>query len=120
MTPGFHRLTTPFLCLVLLRVLSGCGVLLQTAAYSLPTGPAPSDPEPWRTGKNNYEPVIVTSNKNIIRIKYLSVGPNAEHEQVTQLISDHCHGAYTETNRVELRGYDYVEAECNHGTESLQ
>ena len=79
-----------------------------------------SDPEPWRTGKNYYNPIVLASNKDMIRIKYLSVGPNAEHEQVKQLMFDHCHGAYIETSRVELRGYDTVEAECTHGTESLQ
>jgi hypothetical protein len=72
------------------------------------------DPEPWNTGKNHYEPIVLASNKDIMRIKYLSVGPNAEHEQVKQLISDHCHGAYIEVSRVELRGYTTVEAECNH------
>ena len=55
-----------------------------------------------------------------MRIKYLSVGPNAEHEQVKQLMSEHCHGAYIETSREELRGYDTVEAECTHDPVSLQ
>jgi hypothetical protein len=80
----------------------------------------PHDPYPYRTGKNLYEPEILTSNEDMIRIKYLSVGPNAEHEQVKQLMFDHCHGAYIETSRVELRGRDTVEAECTHGTGSLQ
>ena len=76
-------------------------------------------PDLYRTGKNHYEPIILMSNKEKIRIKYLSVGPNAEHEQVRQLMSEHCHGAYTETSRVELRGYDTVEAECTHDTVSI-
>ena len=80
----------------------------------------PDSPDSHRTGKNHYEPVILTSNENMVRIKYLSVGPNAEHEQATQLIFDHCDGTYIETNRVELRGYTTVDAECTHGTESLQ
>lgn len=119
MTPGFHKLTTPFLCLVLLGVLSGCmlvGVL--PGLYIVPT--YQPDPDPWRTGKNYYEPVILTSNEDMIRIRYLSVGPNAEHEKVTQLIFDHCDGAFIETNRVELRGLTTVDSECTHGTESLQ
>ena len=53
------------------------------------------------------------------RIKYLSVGPNAEHEQAMQLIFEHCDGTYTELNRVDLRGYTTVDAECALGTESL-
>ena len=56
----------------------------------------------------------------MIKIKYLSVGPNAEHEQVTQLIFDYCDGTYIETNQVELRGYTTVDAECIDGSESLQ
>jgi hypothetical protein len=79
-----------------------------------------SNPDSHRTGKNHYEPVILTSNENVIRIKYLSAGPKAENEQVMQLIFDHCDGAYIETNRVELRGYTTVDAECTHFAESLQ
>ena len=124
MTPGFQKLLTPFLCLVLLGILSGCSALAEVTIEALSILPiGGSDPDPpnsHRTGKNHYEPVILTSKEKMIRIKYLSVGPNAEHEQVTQLISDHCDGAYIETNRVELRGYTTVDAECTHGTESLQ
>jgi hypothetical protein len=40
------------------------------------------DPEPWHTGKNYYEPIILTSNKDMIQIKYFSVGRNAEHRKV--------------------------------------
>ena len=126
MTPGFHKLTTPFLWLVLLGVLSGCA--------SVGSGPEGvffpledlwnearrDSPDYYRTGKNHYKPVILTSSESVIRIKYLSLGPNAEHEQVTQLIFDHCDGTYIETNRVELRGYTIVDAECTHGAESLQ
>ena len=124
MTLGFHKLPTPFLCLALLGVLSGCSGLAVVAAESLLWLPVwtgnPDSPDSHRAGKNHYEPVILTSNEITIKIKYLSVGPNAEHEQVTQLISDHCDGTYIETNRVELRGYATVDAECTHGTESSQ
>ena len=122
MTLCFHKLTTPFLCLVLLGVLSGCSGLegvffpledLAREAYL-------DLPDSHRSGKNYYEPVILIANEKILIIRYLSVGPNAEHEQVTQLISDHCNGAYIETNRLELRGYTTVDAECIHGTDSIQ
>lgn len=86
------------------------GEAVETAVVAAAT--KPRDPYSHRTGKNHYEPVILTSNDDMISIKYLSVGPNAEHEQVKQLMSDHCHGAYIETSRVELRGYDTVDAEC--------
>jgi hypothetical protein len=118
MPPGFQKLTAPFLCLVLLGILSGCTILDVVTVAMIPSPDA--DPYSHRTGKNHYEPEILTSNEDMVRIKYLNVGPNAEHEQVTQLISDHCDGAYIETNRVVLRGYTTVDAECTHGTESLQ
>jgi len=124
MTPDFHKLTAPLLSLVLLGVFSGCSALgpavFESAIQLSILGFGPDSPDPHRTGKNHYEPVILTSNENMVRIKYLSVGPNAEHGQVTQLIFNHCDGTYIETNRLELRGYTTVDAECTHGTASLQ
>jgi hypothetical protein len=131
---NIHQVLKLTISLVLYGLLSGCVLLaieLAGQAVGQLVGEAvetavidaaskPRDPYSYVTGKNQYEPVILTSNEDMIRIKYLSVGPNAEHEQVTQLISDHCHGAYIETSRVELRGYDTVEAECTHDPESLQ
>jgi hypothetical protein len=122
MTLAFHKLPTPFLCLVLLGVLSGCASGLEGIFFPLEdlADEARKDsPSQFRTGKNYYKPVILTSSESVIRIKYLSVGPNAEHEQVTQLISDHCDGAYIETSRVELRGYTTVDAECNRPAAAL-
>jgi hypothetical protein len=118
MTLGFHKMPTPLLCLVLLGVLSGCasgGSGLEGVFFPLEdlANEARRDsPDYYRTGKNHYEPVILYSTKDWIRIKYLSVGPNAEHEKVVQLITEHCDGNYTETIRAELRGYTTVEAEC--------
>ena len=124
--------------LVLYGLLSGCvyvavltGAELAGQAVGQVVGEAldavviaaatkPRDPYSHRTGKNHYEPTTLASNKDMIRIKYLSVGPNAEHEQVQQLMFDYCHGAYVETSREELRGYDTVEAECTHDPVSLQ
>ena len=113
--PNIRQILKLTIGLVLCRLLSGCGIPFVPISFS-----DPDPPDSHRTGKNHYEPVILTSNEDMVRIKYLSVGPNAEHEQVKQLMSEHCHGAYIETSRVELRGYDTVEAECTHGTESLQ
>ena len=124
MTPCFHKSPTPFLCLVLLGVLSGCSGAGGLEGIFFPLEDIANEaymdsPESHRTGKNHYEPVIVASNENVVRIKYLSVGPNAEHEQAMQLIFEHCDGTYTELNRVDLRGYTTVDAECALGTESL-
>ena len=110
--------------LVIFGLLSGCvtgEVLFREVGIGI-IGSTLDEPdrEPWETGKNHYEPIVLTSNKDMIRIKYLSVGPNAEHEQVKLLMFNHCNGAYIETSRVELRGYDTVEAECTGDTKPLK
>ena len=64
--------------------------------------------------------MILAFSNDRISVKYLNVGPNAEHEQVVHLISEHCDGTYMETNRAGIRGYTTVEAECTHDTEPLQ
>ena len=112
MNSNIRQVLKLIISLVLLGLLSGCSPL-EFVIFGPP--PKADSPNSHRTGKNHYEPVVLASNKDMIQIKYLSLGPNAEHEQVTQLISDHCDGAYIETSRVELRGYDTVEAECTHG-----
>jgi hypothetical protein len=112
MSPSFHNLLKSVLCLVLLGILSGCQALVELELIPEPY------PDPLQTGKNHYKPIILTSTKDMIQIKYLSVGPNAQHEKVLQLIFDHCDGAYIETSREELRGYTTVEAECTHDTVS--
>ena len=111
MNPNIRQILKLTISLVLYGLLSGCFVLANMAAdasYAI-----------YTATQKDYEPIIMTSSENKIKIKYRSVGSKAEHEQVKQLMSDHCHGAYIETSRVELRGYDTVEAECTHGTESL-
>jgi len=116
--PNIRQILKLTISLVLYGLLSGC--IIQEAVEIAMIPPPDAGPYSHRTGKNYYEPVILSSNEDMIIIKYLSVGPNAEHEQVKQLMSEHCHGAYIETNRVELRDLTTVDAECAHGTESLQ
>ena len=67
---------------------------------------------------NYYEPTILSSNPDMIQVKFLDVNSNAQHEQALQLIVDHCDGSYIETNRVSETGYTTVEAECIHDTDS--
>jgi len=115
MAPGFQIFSNLFLCLALLGALSGCQAViwpLETLGLDLANEAKARSPDSLGEGKNQYEPVILTSNKNAIRIKYLNVGPYAQHEQVTQLIIEHCNGNYTEANRVDLRGYTTIDAEC--------
>ena len=120
--PGwFHFWPKLFPSVVLLGVLSGCSAadVLNTIILTEEIKKS-SEPESPGPVKNRYEPVILASNEENIRISYLSVGPNAKHEQVTQMISDHCDGSYTETNRVKLNGYTTIDAECTHVTDSMQ
>ena len=112
MNPNIRQILKLTISLVLLGLLSGCGVLANMAAdasYAI-----------YTATQKNYEPIIMTSSENKIKIKYRSVGSKAEHEQVKQLMSEHCNGAYVETSRTELGGYDTVEAECTHDPVSLQ
>ncbi len=78
------------------------------------------DNEVLKSKTNHYKPIVLTSNEDMIRIKYLSVGPNAEHEQVLKLITDHCNGSYIETSREAVEGWTTVEAECAQNTDSLK
>ena len=64
---------------------------------------------------NYYEPEILISSQYMITIKYLGTGPHTRHEQVKQMMSDHCDGSYTETYRMHEIGYTTVEAECIDG-----
>jgi hypothetical protein len=95
---SFRNLLILFLCLLLVGIFSGCS---------------------WRDKKksskkryNHYEPVVLTSSGDMIRIKYLDVNSNAQPGQALQLINDHCGGSYVETSRVNKTGYTTVEAEC--------
>lgn len=112
-----HQVLKLIISLVLLGLLSGCILanVAADAAYAVSRATQKN-----RATQNSYEPIIMTSNENKIRIKYRSVGSKAEHEQVKQLMSEHCNGAYVETSQTELKGYDTVEAECTHRIESLQ
>ena len=94
MTPGFHKFATPFLCLVLLGILSGC------------MGVTPPK-------------IDCTAEDSIGLIYYgggtLMPGPTqrtTQYAEALRLISEHCDGRYIETHR---GGYDfssYVYAVC--------
>jgi len=124
MTHALYKSLTPFLCLALLVIFPGCSSLIEVAleagSTAIPMMATPSGPNSHRTGKNHYEPAIIASTKGWIMVKYLSVGPNAEHEHVIQLITKHCDSTYKEISREELRGYTTVAAECTPGTDSLR
>jgi len=100
---NFRNLLIMFLSLLLLGILSGCSRDKKKASKKRP---------------NHYEPIILTSNEDMIRIKYLDVNANAQPEQALQLIIDHCGDSYIETTRMSESGYTTVEAECTHGTNS--
>jgi len=96
---NFRNLLIMFLSLLLLGILSGCSWRDKIKGKKRP---------------NHYEPVILTSNEDMIRIKYLDVNSNAQPDQALQLITDHCGGSYIETARMNEPGYTTVEAECTH------
>ena len=100
---NFRNLLIMFLSLLLLGILSGCSRDKKKAS---------------KKRQDHYEPTILTSNGDMIRIKYLDVNSNAQPEQALQLIIDHCGGSYIETTRMNESGYTTVEAECTHGTNS--
>jgi hypothetical protein len=112
-------LLNTFPSLVLIGILSGCAVLSMAMEVALDSQLIPN-PDSMQTESNHkaYEPQVLTSNKDMIRIKYLAVSPNAEHEKVMEMINDHCDGSYIELYRVTEIGYDTVEAECTHDTDS--
>ena len=112
-------LSNMFLSLVLLGMVSGCTVLGMATEVALDSQLIPNPDSMQNEPRHNYyEPTILSSTGDMIRIKYLDVGPNAQHEQVMQLMIDHCDGSYIETYRVNETGYTTVEAECTHDTDS--
>jgi hypothetical protein len=70
-------------------------------------------PKPRTAGSNFW-----LHSGDMIRIRYLDVNSNAQHEEAGQLMSKHCGGSYIETSRVNKEGWTIVEAECIHDTDS--
>ena len=54
----------------------------------------------------------------MIRVKYLDVNSNAQHEETLQLMSKHCGGSYIETYRANEDGYTIVEVKCTLDSDS--
>jgi hypothetical protein len=94
----FRNLLIMILSLLLVGVFSGCSLWDKIKSS--------------KKRRNHYEPIILTSSGDMIRIKYLDVNSNAQPDQALQLVFDHCDGSYIETNRVSETGYTTVEAEC--------
>jgi hypothetical protein len=116
MATHFHNIPNLFIGFVLLGMSSGCTAVVEVVnmATFIPN-PDSMQNEPRH---NYYEPEILTSIGDTIRIKYLDVNSNAQHEEAGQLMSKHCGGSYIETSRVNEEGWTIVEAECIHDTDS--
>ena len=100
--------------LVLLGLLSGCGAIgIGVEVVSLASSIPNPDSMQNEARHNYYEATILVSNQDLIRVKYLDVNSNAQHEEALQLMSKHCGGSYIETYRANEDGYTIVEAECN-------
>jgi hypothetical protein len=119
MAPRFHNDSNMLISLVLLGSVSGCtavGMAVDVAELALITSnPDSMQNEPRH---NYYEPTILSSTGDMIRIKYLDVNSNAQHEEALQLMSKNCGGSYIEISRVNEEGWTTVEAECTHDTDS--
>ena len=119
MAPHFHSDSNMLASLVLLGIVSGCtaiGIGADVATMAaLIANPDSMQNEPRH---NHYEPTILVSNPDLIRVKYLDVNSNAQHEEALQLMSKHCGGSYIETYRANEDGYTIVEAECNRINDS--
>jgi len=110
-----HQVLKLTISLVLVGVLSGCAV----SVWTLPTFvSATAIGLPKAPGKNYYKPIVLASNEDMIRIKYLSAGSNAQRERVLKLIADQCDDSYIETSRKNVQGWVTVKAECLHETDS--
>ena len=97
--------------ILLFALLSGCqvfGSAVEAAALAHP--PIPTEPNESKT--NYYEPVVLSSNKDAISIKYLTVNSNAMHGEVIKLFEENCDGSYVEISRQEIEGWTTMEAEC--------
>ena len=108
MTLNIHHRLKPLSCLALSGVLCGCEVVSTALLFA----DLPPYGEPSKAGPNYLEPIILASDEGMIRIKYLTVSDRARHEQVIEMMNEHCGDSYTETSRVELHGWTTVEADC--------
>lgn len=119
MAPQFHCYSNMLASLVLLGIVSGCtavGIGAEVASLASVT-PYP-DSMQNEARHNYYEATILVSNPDLIRVKYLDVNSNAQHEEALQLMSKHCGGSYIETYRANEDGYTIIEAECTLNTDS--
>lgn len=103
MTSTFKNLLVLLLCILLMGLLSGCE-LIPAAIYYRNEPP--------------IAPMVKASTEDSITVKYRGVGPDVKHDEVKQMIIDHCGGPYIETHRKKLSGWITIEAECAHRTDS--
>jgi len=100
--------------LVLLGLLSGC-FAADVALITVTVVPVP--PLGDRAEYEPLPPKVKSSTDQTITVKYRSVGPDVQHDEAMQLITDHCNGSYIEISRVNMSGWLTVEAQCTHSTD---
>jgi hypothetical protein len=103
-----------FTLIALMFILPGCLAadiaLLAATVVPVPLG-----------NRAEYEPMppkVITSTDDRITVKYRSVGPDVQHDEAMQLITDHCEGSFVETNRVNMSGWLTVEADCTEDADT--
>jgi len=57
-------------------------------------------------------PKILCTTENSIAVSYYRLGPDAQHDEAMQLISEHCDGGYIETKRLDNISWRTVYAMC--------
>ena len=114
MVLGIHKVIKFLIGSVLLGLLSGC-LAADVALITVSVVPVP--PLGDRAEYEPLPPKVKSSTDQTITVKYRSVGPDVQHDEAMQLITDHCNGSYIEISRVNMSGWLTVEAQCTHNTD---
>ena len=107
MKPNIRQLLKLTISLVLCGLLSGCfaaeAVFLVGDLARLPG-----------SGSYDYSSLsgVLCTTEDSIGVKYHTAEPNDQHDEVMQLITEHCGGGYVETKRVEYADSRTVYATC--------
>ena len=106
-TSNIRQVLKLTISLVLYGLLSGCfaaeAVFLVGDLARLPG-----------SGSYDYSSLsgVLCTTEDSIGVKYHTVGPNVQHDEAMQVITEHCGGGYVETKRVEYADSRIVYASC--------
>ena len=74
-----------------------------------------------RSGSYDYSSLsgVLCTTEDSIGVKYHTAKPNDQHDEVMQVITEHCGGGYVETKRVEYADSRIVYVSCFRADGSL-